>query len=180
MSKLRRQKLADRFNQLDADRDGLIDRTDLHWRAERLGDELVPVDRPDARQLIVDGYEQLWQLLSQADTDHDGKVSRDEFTEALDTGVLANPDSFHSCVANIATGLFLALDTDADDRLSFDELNRMAGIYGVPLRDVEAFFLQADGVERDMDRETFLRAVEDYYYSDHRDSPVGKAIFATS
>lgn len=177
MSKLRRQKLADRFNQLDGDRDGYVDRTDLQGRAERLSDELVPADKPDVRQLILDGYEQLWLLLSQADTDLDGKVSRDEFAESLATGALANPETFHECVALIATGLFSALDTNDDDRLSFDELNRMAAVYGVPLRDVETFFLQADA-ETEMGRERFLLAVEAYYYSDVRDSPVGKAIFA--
>lgn len=178
MSKLRRQKLADRFRQLDGDHDGFVDRTDLQMRAERLGDELVPADKPDARQLILDGYEQLWQLLSQADADHDGKVSQDEYAEALASGVLSDPQAFHRCVAVIATGLFRALDHDGDDRIGMDELRRMASLYGVPLREVESFFVQADGAERGMNQVTFLAAVEDYYYSDHRDSPVGKAIFS--
>jgi Ca2+-binding EF-hand superfamily protein len=180
MSKLRRQKLADRFNQLDTDKDGYVDQTDLDLRARRICDDLVPSEREAARDLILEGYQQLWQLLAQADEDHDGQVSHDEFTTALASGVLADPDAFHRCVARIATGLFVALDADDDNQLSFDEVNRMASAYGVPLRDVEYFFATADRAQQAMDQDSFLRAVEDYYYSDHRDSPVAKAIFSAA
>jgi hypothetical protein len=177
MTKLRRQKLADRFNQLDADRDGFIDHEDLAARAQNLCDHLVPADQPRARELVVDGYDQLWKLLSAADTDHDDRVSKAEFTEAVETGVLADPSAFHRCVARIASGLFMALDADRDDRLSFDELATIGSVYAVPLRDVESFFLEADTSNDTMDLDTFLQAVESYYYSDQRDLVLGKAMF---
>lgn len=177
MIKLRRQKLADRFNQLDADHDGFINRDDLTARAENLCNQLVPPDQPSARDLVVEGYDQLWTLLSSADSDHDAQVSKAEFTEAMETGVLADLTAFHRCVAQIASGLFMALDTDQDNSLSFDQVVTIGSAYSVPLRDVESFFREA-GADGSMDHETFLQAVEHYYYSDQRDLVVGKAIFA--
>lgn len=98
---------------------GYIERGDLQTVADRLCDRLVSATKTTERTMIQEAYAELWRFLTtHADADADGRVSAEEYVDAID--VLNNPLHFDATMGRIATALFHALDTDDSGYLQLD------------------------------------------------------------
>ncbi|MEU3048059.1 EF-hand domain-containing protein [Streptomyces sp. NPDC006984] len=165
------QKFSTLFDWFDQDRDGHLTQGDLKTTAAVFA-KLAADDDRSSVTAIQEAFGLWWQLLLQhADTDGDGRVSRQEFTTAMEDQVTA-PEHFESAVMAIADAVMRAADTNGDGVLSLDEYVRMYQALGVsPEHSAPAFAmldLDGNGVIR---HEEYRTAIVDFYLSTDPASP---------
>lgn len=144
LSELQIKNIGTVFNILDHDNDGEIEREDFEGIAAAIAEGVgLAADSPH-RERLLDGYLGWWeQIRSQADTDQDGRVTRDEYVTAVDQGMLEDPNYLER-VAAAGDAVFDAADTDGDGQLAEAE---MAGFYvaaGVSAEIASGAFQQLD------------------------------------
>ena len=173
----RRQKLERMFALLDLDRDGVIDETDFLRRVDAFA-RLRAWDRDSAiylRNAVIATDE--WENLRQgADSDDDGKVTRDEFLGYAER-FLEDRDAVRAYARGDVQLLFDAMDRDVDSRLAVDEYREYLEVCRADPIGAERFFAHAD-LDRDgrITRAEFAHAFEEFYLSDDPSS-VGNHLF---
>ncbi|RJQ73732.1 hypothetical protein D5S17_24210 [Pseudonocardiaceae bacterium YIM PH 21723] len=172
LTNFQQSKLELRFGQLDALRDGYLDKRDLEVTAQRLCDELLPADSADQRRAVYDSHRYLWgMLVPLADHDGDHRISLQEYVQALEAHVVGNPQGYQLCVARTMKALFDAMDGNGDGCLDRAEVSKMATTLGVAESDVDIMFDKLDA-NRDgvISEAEYLAALHDFYHGDDPDS----------
>jgi Ca2+-binding EF-hand superfamily protein len=110
------------FHALDATGDALLTRDDVIVRADQMCAVLAPEDGSQAHQDIQSAYRQAWdELLRFADANADGAVTLEEYLDAVDRGMLEDPQYVASAMLVVSHALFHAADANDDGVISLDE-----------------------------------------------------------
>ncbi|WP_416968172.1 EF-hand domain-containing protein [Streptomyces sp. 4F14] len=107
------------------------------------------------------------------DTDHDGRVSLEEFRDALASGLADSPENYRRSVGPAADLYFTLADRDGDDLLSETEFSRLYhGAFGLPRTVTRQAFahLDTDG-SGFLTREQYQQRVIEYLCLDDPDAP---------
>src|SRR5262245_59901943 len=92
-SELQDRKLDRAFDQLDLNRDGMVDREELVGLGSRflLGFGEPPTSLPG--RTLLDAFDHMWAaLMSRLDLDADRRISRDEFRRGMAAAFIQGPD----------------------------------------------------------------------------------------
>jgi Ca2+-binding EF-hand superfamily protein len=104
------------FSKLDSNNDGAIDENDVRGHIGNfLGKYGVPADSAQGRQAFQAG-DQLWQELSQADTDGDRVITKAEFVQSM------NENLVERTYISMNTIFFTIVDADGDGQITEQEL----------------------------------------------------------
>ncbi|NUS56801.1 MAG: EF-hand domain-containing protein, partial [Streptomycetaceae bacterium] len=109
---------------LDAGGDGYLSRDDYTAFALRLVLALGEAPRSPRAQAVREGYLRLWRaIVTRADTDGDGRVSRDEYAA---WAARATADgAFDAAIRPLAWAVIGLADTDEDGLLNRPDLTRL-------------------------------------------------------
>jgi len=158
-----RSKAQRLFEMLDENSDGFITADDFQRTAKRLISAFGMADSPKARAL-KDNYTEAWkEIAGQADIDHDGRISRQEyekaFVEADRTGIL-------TLIDRAAVAEFAVADGDDDGMLSREEAARMLQAFGVSQAELDdaVAVLDRDGDGR-ISQQEYREALREFYLS---------------
>jgi Ca2+-binding EF-hand superfamily protein len=166
LSELQIKNVGTVFDVLDHDHDGFIDRADFEGVASQVGDGLRLSADSANLQGILDAYVGWWeQIRGEADSDGDGRVTRDEFIAAVERGLLGDP-AYLDAVSVAVDADFTAADQDGDGYLVLEELAAIYGSVGVGSEVAVAAFEQMD-VDGDgrVSRDEFRAAVQGLFTS---------------
>ncbi|TDD25860.1 hypothetical protein E1287_36990 [Actinomadura sp. KC06] len=152
------------FDLFDTNQNGAIEADDLSALASgvvQAGN--ISVDS-DQSQALHAAYRRFWEVVTHyADTDSDGRVTREEFINAMAGGMSAGP-LFSESIANAADAEFAVIDTDDDGRVDLAELQTFfenAGLAPDEARQAAAD-MDTDG-NGSISREEYQRAWLRYY-----------------
>jgi Ca2+-binding EF-hand superfamily protein len=112
------------FDLLDASGNGVIEPNDLAALANRVVQAgNIPVDSVKS-QTIHAAYQRFWEIVSQyADADADGRITREEFINAMDNGV-SSGSLFTKGITDAADAEFAVIDTNDDGQIDLAELQQ--------------------------------------------------------
>jgi Ca2+-binding EF-hand superfamily protein len=180
LSELQRLKIEHRFNLLDADDNGIVERADFELVAWRVSTELS-FERDIEPETIIrlrKAYLALWDRLCDGrDANQDGKVSREEFVASIGHVVVESQGGYDQALRPIVDAVLDMLDYDGDGTVSRDEFRIWFRAYGVPPDEVDEAFSRLDLDHNGLlDRAEIQKAVEDFYTSDDVGSP-GNVLF---
>lgn len=133
------------FDIFDADGNGVIEASDFQAQADKMCATVAPDSSSRHHQAIHKAYA-AWseQVLKATDADPDGRVTRQEFLNAVRAGALKDgPDQLDGPMG-VTRATFEALDTDGDGQLSPDEFVRMHQALGRDTGKARAAFEQID------------------------------------
>lgn len=165
------RKLARRFRTYDADGDGFIDREDFTAAGLRTTRAFGLSDDDPKAMRFRDALEALWRQLSSATgTDHDGRISVDEYKQAFADGLLETPESFDEGYGPLLDAGMAIADQDGDGRLTVEELVKWTGalmnLSEADARVIHDLLSDDDGL---LSVQSLLEAVREFYFSeDHR------------
>jgi len=167
-TQFRQRKLARIFDLYDVNKDGYIDASDYARVGEGFGTATGSAPGSADNEKLRSTYLEFWEHLRQAaDADHDGKVTREEFSayhEAL--------SAMRETVAGYARALLRMADRDGDGKISPAEYAALGQAYGLDApAAAEAFgHLDRDG-DGFIDTEELLQNVEEFFYGDDPNAP---------
>ncbi|HEY6739981.1 MAG TPA: hypothetical protein VI076_14140, partial [Actinopolymorphaceae bacterium] len=142
MGDTRAGRLEARFDRLDRDANGFVERRDYETIPARLAEAIG--ERNEGVRRLEAAYLALWdRLRGERDADGDGRISRAEFVEAA-TNTLSDDDAYDRWLRPIVDAYVQALDRDGDGRLGTSELAAIGKSTGVAEHDVEAALGLAD------------------------------------
>ncbi len=161
------------FDVLDVTGDGVITAADFDALAGQVATRLVPGAAEDSRQDIVAAYRDWWAQIEQdADSDGDGRVTREEFVQAIEQGLDRNPDYLEQSFAPVAETLYKALDRDGDGQVDRNEYIALYASGGVGADIAGPAFdridQNGDGV---IDYAEFRAAVQEMFSTADPDAP---------
>lgn len=141
--------LAVRFEHWDRDHNGHLEWRDLEQAVARLGDAFGrPADAPE-RHALLESCRRFWQvLIRHADSDHDGRISQEEYVAAFGDGVMSDPIVFDGVFRSLLANVVRLADVRGNGRLDQEEYTRLMGNwYNAGEADAAALFrrLDADG-----------------------------------
>ncbi len=166
---------------LDVDGDGFVERHDLESLAERMCDRFLGESDFAGRATVREGFEELWShLIANSDSDHDGKLSPEEYMVALERGILADDDHYMRAIDRPLTVVFNSLDSDHDGALDESEFSSLGEAVGLGGQDSSVIFskLDTDG-DGQVSLAEFQAALREFYFGDDAESP-GAHQFGTS
>lgn len=139
------RKLDKAFQQLDIDRDGIVEFDDLIALASRLFDGFGVSPMTPRGQEMLDSFEQLWQcLLTALDAHTDRRITAEEWRTGM-TGAFVHPaDGFEAGLRPAVRAVMRLADTDDDGRLTLDDFRVLQRAYGTAEPDIELAFLALD------------------------------------
>jgi Ca2+-binding EF-hand superfamily protein len=151
------------FHRMDADGDGVVDRTDyLRAPREILTKLGVPEDSPNGQAFLDASHVQWEALLALADTDRDNVLSLDEYLNRRVSADFRSPD--RPGKGDVSRALFTLLDTDGDGTISVSEFVHAAGFLCMPDQDALDYFEQQDSDDDGrLDLDEFLGAIKLFY-----------------
>lgn len=165
-TELHQRKLARRFELMDADGNGYLQRDDY----EALGRRLVlgfaeSPDSPKGRA-VIDSYVRFWdEFISQMDADGDGRVGKDEFVSWIGQQVV-DGDAFDRAYRPHLTAVVELCDIDSDGVVDRAEFTRLLQLYGTSPEDASHSF---DQIDKDNDGaltvDELVEAGRDFYLS---------------
>ena len=125
LSDEQRANITEFFHALDVTDDGLITSDDTVVLADQVCTALALDAESAAHREIQAAYRQLWdELMRVADADADGAVSLEEFLDAMDRGMLEDPEFVDRAMLVVTHAFFTAVDADGDERIDIDEFTR--------------------------------------------------------
>ncbi|MGH8791202.1 MAG: EF-hand domain-containing protein [Stackebrandtia sp.] len=174
------RKLIRRFELMDADHDGQLEREDYEALAERLVQGLdAPPESPKARA-VQDTYGRFWdEYISRMDADGDGKVTKQEYIKAIDRQSF-DQAAFDRAFKPHFQAVARLCDTDDDGMVSREEFARMMRVHGVSAQEASASFEQIDqDHDGTLSVDELVNAARNYYLSDEPDVP-GSSFFGNA
>ena len=109
------------FDLIDADRDGYITEDDMPATGRRALDELGITGGPQRAEIMA-MYQPIWeQLRADCDSNGDGRITRQEFTEAFAAGSGDPRAYFQRLLGPIVGRMAQAMDRDGDGFIDADE-----------------------------------------------------------
>lgn len=166
--------LARRFQTMDDDGNGYVERTDFVVATERLGKEFGHgPESPQLRRLLelTEGW---WAHLARvADTNADGRISEAEYKAAFHAGLLETPESFDAVYAPFLAAIMDIIDADHDGRITVtDEIRYVGSLMRISEQDAREIFRHldrdGDGLATTAD---LLEAIRGAYFDGSPDSP---------
>lgn len=150
------------FALLDADGNGFLEPDDFDLMADRVI-EAAPDSDQAARAAMLAAFRRYWTTLAaELDTDHDGRVSFDEYTAC----VLA-PERFDGAIGEFAEALAALGDPDGDGLIERPLFADLMDAIGFERTNVQALF---DAFEPDETDRITVRVwdegIRDYYRPD--------------
>lgn len=168
-----RDRLNTRFDLIDRNGNGVLDAADFAMLAERIIDGLnEPKDSAKAVALRI-AYSGLWgRLRDMMDTDHDGVISREEYTTCLLQVVYQHPSGFDDLIRPTTEAVVTICDTNDDGVIDLGEFVRMELACGVGRAEALRNFQHLD---RDhsgyLSVDELTEAVIEFYTSPDDNSP---------
>jgi Ca2+-binding EF-hand superfamily protein len=150
------------FRLFDADGNGRLAANDFELMAERVADA-APDSDDSAIRAIRTAFRKYWNtLLTELDTNHDGRISFDEFTACV-----LSPERFDETISDFAEALAALGDPDGDDLIERPLFVDLMTAIGFDLPNINALF---DAFEPDaQDRvavPVWVEAIKEYYAPD--------------
>ena len=158
-----RAKYIHRFHVEDADANGVVDRSDILLRAERLIDGMdEPLGSPGAAAVLA-GAEAYWQRLAElAGVDEDGELTEDVYVQTLEEAVQVG--AIAGLVAPSVEAHVQLADSEGTGTVALDDFIRAQVASGMSTAMASEAF---EALDRDGDGritvEEWQRAVLDYY-----------------
>ncbi len=171
LSDVQRANITGMFRGMDATADGLLTRDDAVLRADQMCAVLAPDDSSPQHHDIQVAYQQLWDELQRfADVDADGSVTLDEYLDAMDRGMLADPQYVDKAILVVSHALFHAADVNGDGVIDRGEYVSMYRAIDMTELADAAF----DNIDRDADgaisHAEFIQALGEVFTSSAPDS----------
>ncbi|MFZ4815367.1 MAG: EF-hand domain-containing protein [Phototrophicaceae bacterium] len=143
MTELISKKMTVWFNMVDRDKDGFLTGHDFEMAQESWNSLFDHQSDSPLYQKISGYWLNMWEGLKQVDADQDGKVTLDEFLNAMD---FARQDAgYADIVMGWAQTTIDAFDTDQDGAISLSEWKRIYEINGLSEELAERTFVILDG-----------------------------------
>ncbi len=160
------RKSAALFRLFDADGDGFWERSDFEQFVERLAGSQGLEPGSAKREVLSQAWVGLWEAISQADSDGDGRVTFDEvlaFQEHAFT-----PET----VSGFAGILFPTLDADDDGAIGLEEYRQLLALSSIDPAVADGIFprLDTNGDGR-ITADEFDQLNQEYFLSDDPDAP---------
>jgi len=168
LTQFQQRKLGKMFDLYDVNKDGYIEAADYARVGEgfALGTGCAPGSADFERLRAT--YLGFWEHLRQAaDSDQDGRVTRDEFVASYDA-LLAMRET----IASVSQGILQMTDHDGDGKISQAEFAANMRAYGVEApAAAEAFgHLDRDG-DGFIDNTELLQNVEEFFFGEDENAP---------
>ncbi|MFD8292145.1 EF-hand domain-containing protein [Streptomyces lavendulae] len=160
-----RAKMAARFHTFDLDGDGDVTRRDFHHLARRVGETFGVVEGSGTDLGLMAAADCYWVGMADlADTDRDGRITRDEFVAAAEAGLHQAPDAFARIALPWHRAVLDVADPDGGGSSSVATVVRVLVALGAGPRQAEQIAAEhrTDDVGR-VTHEEILREVEAYY-----------------
>ncbi len=168
VSEFQRSKLNVKFDRLDQDGNGYIEESAYVMSARHVAQAFGLAEDSAEALRAQRSLRQIWQSLSEMDTDSDGRISREEFI----IGVAQNKAAVAAAVRGAGQAIFDLADRDKNGRLSCAELVKLLQGFHVPTDEAIAAFR---GLDRDGDglvsREEYSEGIVDNYISADSTAP---------
>ena len=172
ISQFLERKLTRRFQTFDYDSDGLIERSDFEKSAGSCADEFGHRAESPARQRLMELSLGLWDhLASVADSDHDGKITLDEYKKAFAEGLLETEASFEQGYRPFLQAIMAVADADGDGMLDAEEHVRWTGsLMHLPQADAREVVRRLDTDDDGLiTTDELLQAIHDFYFDENPD-----------
>ncbi len=171
-----RQKSHHYFDLIDRDEDGYIDGEDFKLQANRLADrrDLADEDREDLEEQMLGWWR---QLCATADANEDNQVSREEwdrFWEAINATVEEGTDEeeadMMASLERSAKVTFQTIDTTESGEITEEEYEDWLAAWGAEGSD-EAFEQLDRADDGHLTEEDLVEATKEFYLSNDADAP---------
>jgi len=169
LTPLQQRKLRYLFSLDDADKDGVVERTDYERIADRLATSVGLAPGTPGYDQFHERYLGVWATLDRlADTNRDGKVSCDEYLAAY-ADILAE---LGASAGGMGQVLFDLADADGDGRIAEREHLALLGAYGVAADAARESFrrLDQDG-DGFIRKDEFMQGAQDFFLGDDPATP---------
>ncbi|MET9324491.1 EF-hand domain-containing protein [Streptomyces sp. NPDC003038] len=124
-------KLLDRFATFDRDGDGYITEADFLGMAKRITSAFGLAESAAKSRALMEGARRYFRGLADiADSDKDGRISKQEFVTSAAEHLHGNPDGFEATIRPWAEAVIAIADTDSDGRVDIGEWERMLQAMG--------------------------------------------------
>jgi Ca2+-binding EF-hand superfamily protein len=163
VSEFQQRKYEKMFNQFDANRDGVIEETDITAMAQSWCDTFGIAPRSEGWSKVYKTASKMWRdLQGSMDTSGDKKVTMDEWIASL-----TNPDFVETAAVPFSVAVFDIADKDGDGQLTFEEWSAAFNTAGLSDQEARQVFDKMDtDDDGHVEREEFAQATKDFYLSD--------------
>jgi len=177
---LQDRKLARAFGFLDSDGDGLVEKDDLIALGTRLLARFEESPTSPKAQNLATTFDRFWStLVGELDTDHDGRISPDEYRSCIDAAYIDGPH-FEQMFRPGIEAVALLCDTDGDGRIGLAEFRRVHEAFGIEPAETEAAFRQLDtDLDGTLTVTEFIHAASEFYVGNNPGA-AGNSFFGPS
>jgi Ca2+-binding EF-hand superfamily protein len=138
---------AENYDQLfqiyDTNHDGTISRQDFDLMAQRVLKAFNHSPTSPVGQRLGRRYTEAWEMVADADADRDGKITKDQFRNAM-AAYAAKEHLFEDVSRGITAAEFDAADLDEDGVLDRTEFATLVQAFGYESPDVDSAFAHID------------------------------------
>ncbi|MFB4274602.1 EF-hand domain-containing protein [Nonomuraea sp. MTCD27] len=170
---LQRHKAVKRFQLMDVDQDGHITRADYENLIQRLLDAYPAQQGTPAADRLRQSYLKLWRALAySSDADGDGKVTQEEFVNAVISGLVNRSGGFDRAIKPVAQAVLELADSDGTQTLSLPEFTKLFETFGVSAEEAGQSFKALDvNGDGQLTSEEIIAANHAFYLSDSPADP---------
>ncbi|MET8543938.1 EF-hand domain-containing protein [Kitasatospora sp. NPDC004799] len=164
------------FSLFDADGNGVIEPDDFDLMGRRVVAALPHGDE-DAKDRLLGALQGYWQtLVTELDTDGDGRISPEEFT-----AVVLDPQRFDATIDEFARSLSALGDPDGDGLVTRPDFLALMTAIGFDDRNIEALFDAFGPVDGDrVPVAVWAEGIRDYYRPEKAGIPGDRLVPGTA
>ena len=172
LSDLQRRKWIARFNLLDADKNGYIEKADYDLMIARFAKSFNSLPSSESYQRLVKLYDLNWKALaSKADANKDGRVSRDEYLASVEADFMRG-GAFERLSVPMGEEFFKMMDVNGDGVVSSDECVRFFVSMGLKESDAKETFRRLDrNGNGELTKAEVFQAAKEFYTGDDPNAP---------
>ncbi|MFF1695260.1 EF-hand domain-containing protein [Streptomyces sp. NPDC058257] len=174
MENIRERKLKRYFTAIDADGSGTLTRGDFELVARRYVDALNLAPDSHQAEKTRTATLKIWDdLISPMDANGDGKVSPEEFIDALQKSLATDRAAYAESIRPSANAYFELCDADDNGEVDEQEYIRLMGAAcGIPADEAAATYRTLVPPAHDgMTRESWHEMLLSFFYDEEPDSP---------
>ena len=166
------RKLDARFDQLDTKGNGYLEREDFLAQARAILQQFGEAEDSDKGHALMAAFDTWWMALSTADSDHDGRLSRQEYRTYTTSPEMLSTRKYTNLLSE---ALMDIVDSDGDGRITFPEFRGITPYISQEEARTAFQLLDGDG-DGYVSREERAKAVKEYFSSTDPACP-GNQIF---